>query len=97
VQMFAQIEQMFQVKLPVAMLFEAPTLAELSQILSREALKSRWYSLVTIQPKGSRPPFFCMHGAGGNVLIYRELRIIWERTSLFTDCKARDWTVIRNP
>ncbi len=73
VQMFAQIEQMFQVKLPVAMLFEAPTLAELSQILSREALKSRWSSLVTIQPKGSRPPFFCMHGAGGNVLIYREL------------------------
>src|SRR5258708_27009827 len=48
VQMFAQIEQMFQVKLPVAMLFEAPTLAELSQILSREAIKSRWSSLVTI-------------------------------------------------
>jgi len=73
VQMFAQIEQMFQVKLPVAMLFEAPTIAELSQILSREAPKTRWSSLVTIQPKGSRPPFFCMHGAGGNVLIYREL------------------------
>jgi thioesterase domain-containing protein len=28
---------------------------------------------VPIQPSGSRPPFFCFHGAGGNVLIYRKL------------------------
>jgi phthiocerol/phenolphthiocerol synthesis type-I polyketide synthase E len=73
VQMFAQIDQMFQVKLPVATLFEAPTIGDLAQIVNREAPRSRWSSLVTIQPKGSRPPFFCMHGAGGNVLIYREL------------------------
>jgi|SRR5271157_293974 len=73
VQMFAQIDKMFHVKLPVATLFEAPTIGELAQILYREAPKSRWSSVVTIQPKGSRPPFFCMHGAGGNVLIYREL------------------------
>ena len=73
VQMFAQIDKVFQVKLPVATLFEAPTIGELTQIVSREAPKSHWSSLVTIQSKGSRPPFFCMHGAGGNVLIYREL------------------------
>ncbi len=73
VQMFAQIDQMFQVKLPVATLFEAPTIGDLAQIVNREAPKSRWSSLVTIQPKGKRPPFFCIHGAGGNVLIYREL------------------------
>jgi len=73
VQMFAQIDKVFQVKLPVATLFEAPTIADLAQIVNREAPKSRWSSLVPIQPKGSRPPFFCMHGAGGNVLIYREL------------------------
>jgi phthiocerol/phenolphthiocerol synthesis type-I polyketide synthase E len=73
VRMFAQIDQMFQVKLPVATLFEAPTIDDLAQIVSREAPASRWSSLVTIQPNGSRPAFFCMHGAGGNVLIYREL------------------------
>jgi thioesterase domain-containing protein/acyl carrier protein len=73
VQMFAQIDRAFQVKLPVATLFEAPTIGDLAQILNREAPRSRWSSLVTIQPKGSRPPFFCMHGAGGTVLIYREL------------------------
>jgi len=73
VQMFQQIDQVFQVKLPMATLFDAPTIGDLAQILDREAPNSRWSSLVTIQPNGSRPPFFCMHGAGGNVLIYREL------------------------
>ncbi len=29
-----------------------------------------WSSLVTIQAQGSRPPFFCIHGVGGNVLNY---------------------------
>jgi phthiocerol/phenolphthiocerol synthesis type-I polyketide synthase E len=70
VQMVAQIEQVFQVKIPIATLFEAPTIAELVQIINREATNSHWSSLVAIQPKGSRPPFFCMHGAGGNVFIY---------------------------
>src|SRR5438477_12550233 len=26
-----------------------------------------------MQPNGSRPPLFCVHGASGNVLIYRDL------------------------
>jgi phthiocerol/phenolphthiocerol synthesis type-I polyketide synthase E len=73
VQLFSQIEQVFKVKLPVAMLFEAPTIDELARILRREAPTSGWSPLVAIQPAGSRPPFFCIHAAGGNVLIYREL------------------------
>lgn len=31
---------------------------------------NNWSSLVPIQPHGSRPPFFCFHGVGGNVLNY---------------------------
>jgi phthiocerol/phenolphthiocerol synthesis type-I polyketide synthase E len=73
VQLFAQIEKVFQVKLPLATLFEAPTIEELARILRREASAPRWSPLVAVQPAGSRPPFFCVHGAGGNVLIYRDL------------------------
>jgi phthiocerol/phenolphthiocerol synthesis type-I polyketide synthase E len=73
VQLFAQIEKIFGVKLPLATLFEAPTIEELARILRREDSQAGWSSLVTIQSSGSRPPFFCIHGAGGTVLIYREL------------------------
>jgi len=45
----------------------------LARILRPETARSGWSSLVTIQPAGSRPPLFCMHPHGGNVLIYRDL------------------------
>ena len=34
-----------------------------------------WSSLVAIQPNGSKPPFFCVHGLGGEVLRFRELAL----------------------
>jgi phthiocerol/phenolphthiocerol synthesis type-I polyketide synthase E len=73
VHLFVQIEKTFNVKLPIFTLFEAPTIGELAQVLRRDVAPAGWSPLVAIQPNGSRPPFFCMHGAGGNVLIYREL------------------------
>lgn len=73
VRMFSQIEQTFGVKLPLITLYEAPTIAELDRILRGEISSSGWSPLVAIQRSGSRPPFFCIHGAGGTVLIYRDL------------------------
>src|SRR6202035_6054305 len=73
VHLFAEIEKVFKVKLPLATLFDAPTIQELAGILRSEAPSKGWSPLVAIQDSGSRPPFFCVHGAGGNVLIYREL------------------------
>ena len=73
VQMFAQIEKTFKIKLPLATLYEAPTIEELAKILDGETASSGWTPMVPIQIEGSRPPFFCMHGAGGTVLMYRDL------------------------
>jgi phthiocerol/phenolphthiocerol synthesis type-I polyketide synthase E len=73
VQLFSRIATVFNIQLPLATLFEAPTIAELARVLGYEVSSSHWSPLVAIQPSGSRPPFFCMHGAGGNVLIYRDL------------------------
>jgi thioesterase domain-containing protein/non-ribosomal peptide synthetase component F len=73
VRLFAQISKEFQRKLPLSVLFEAPTIAQLAKVLQGEGTSSDWSPLVAIQPNGSRPPFFCIHGGGGNVLIYRDL------------------------
>jgi thioesterase domain-containing protein/acyl carrier protein len=73
VQIFAQIENVFKIKLPLATLYEAPTVGELATILRGKVSADRWSPLVCIQPSGSRPPFFCIHPHGGNVLTYREL------------------------
>jgi phthiocerol/phenolphthiocerol synthesis type-I polyketide synthase E len=73
VQMFAQIEKVFGIKLPLATLYEAPTIEELAKLLCGETAVSGLSPLVAIQVAGSRPPFFCMHGAGGTVLMYRDL------------------------
>ncbi len=73
VQMFAQIEKVLKVRLPLTTLYEAPAIEGIARILQGEGVSSGWKSLVLIQPLGSRPPFFCFHGGGGNVLIYRKL------------------------
>ncbi|MBV9385107.1 MAG: amino acid adenylation domain-containing protein [Chroococcidiopsidaceae cyanobacterium CP_BM_ER_R8_30] len=41
--------------------------------VSEDKPKDLWSSLVEIQPKGSQPPLFCIHGLGGEVLCYRYL------------------------
>ncbi|MEH1843055.1 MAG: amino acid adenylation domain-containing protein [Nostoc sp.] len=84
--LFWQIEKTFQKNLPLAILFQSGTIEALAQIICQEDLaanktlvntldKSRttWSSLVEIQPNGSKPPFFCIHGLGGEVLCFREL------------------------
>jgi surfactin family lipopeptide synthetase A len=73
VRMFAQIEKVFKTRLPLATLYEAPAIEDMARILSSGVVSWRWSPLVAIQTSGSRPPFFCFHGAGGNVLIYRNL------------------------
>jgi aspartate racemase len=59
--------------LPPAILFQAPTIEKLAAVLRNEEGAARWCSLVPIQPEGSKPPFFCVHGLGGHVLRFGAL------------------------
>jgi thioesterase domain-containing protein/acyl carrier protein len=70
--LFAQIHNRFGKNLPLSTLFTAPTIEQLAKTLRAEGGVT-WSSLVPIQPHGSKPPLFCIHAAGANVLIYRPL------------------------
>src|SRR2546421_8185763 len=74
VRLFAQIEKAFGRNLPLATLFQAPTVRQLARALRDEGWQPAWSSLVMIQPgDAKRRPFFCIHAVGGNVLEYRDL------------------------
>ena len=42
-------------------------------VLQVKGGKPRWSPVVAIQPRGSRPPFFGVHTASGEVMLFREL------------------------
>ena len=72
---FAKIEEKFGKVLPLSILLKAPTIEKLATIIRQEECSEAWSPLVEIQVEGSKPPLFCIHGGGFNILIYRELAI----------------------
>ncbi len=70
---FFLLEQVYGRRLPLATLFQAPTIAELASLLSREHWMPPWQSLVAIQPSGTARPIFMVPGVGGNVLVFAQL------------------------
>ena len=73
VRLFAQIERVIGVRLPVSALFLAPDIARLARRIEEAGFVSPWSSLVAIRPDGARRPLFMVPGIGGNVLCYGDL------------------------
>jgi thioesterase domain-containing protein/acyl carrier protein len=73
VRLMHRIEREFGKRLPITALLQAPTIEELAGILQQDGFAPGWSPLIPIQPRGSKPPLFCVHGIGGSVMTYREL------------------------
>jgi thioesterase domain-containing protein/acyl carrier protein len=73
VRMFAEIEKVCGRRLPLATLFQAPTVEDLARVVRHEGWSPPPSSLVAIQPNGARPPLFCVPGHFGTVLCFQEL------------------------
>lgn len=73
VRLLAQIEKAVGKSLPVSALFQAPTIAQLAGLLSREGSTVPYSSLVPIQPNGTKPPMFWVHGVTGHALHFYNL------------------------
>jgi acyl carrier protein len=74
--------------LPLATLFQAPTIEKLAEILRQEDAGPET-TIVPLQPLGTRPPFFCVPGAGGTVLYLNELANHLGQDQLFYALQAK--------
>ena len=68
VKLMERIRKQYQLDLPLAILFQAGTIASISKMIHENYQLGPWSPVVPIQPQGSKPPLFCVHPAGGNVL-----------------------------
>lgn len=71
--MMVELEKLHGKRLPLALLLQAPTIQGLAKTIRERGWDPQWQSLVPINPGGNKNPLYCVHAAGGNVLLYREL------------------------
>ena len=71
--LFVRISSVFGKDLPLAALFQAPTVELLAKQLRPESHATGYATLVAIQPHGTNPPFFCVHGGAGSTLFLHRL------------------------
>src|SRR6185436_11611363 len=70
VRLVSEIASRFGVEVPLATLFEHGTIRTQARLLRQREIEPEWSPLVSIQPHGSKPPLFLVHGIGGEVLSY---------------------------
>ena len=71
VRLMSLVQEQFGGKLPLSSLFEAPDIARQAALLDRGG--DVWSPLVCLQPKGAKPPLFCVHAVAGDLLAYSAL------------------------
>jgi len=71
--LMSEVKKLTGKTLPLATLFQAATVETFAAILRGEGWKPFWSSLVPIRTGGTRNALFLVHGAEGNVLLYRQM------------------------
>ena len=73
IRLIAEIKEQLGIDLPLAMLYDKTTVEQLAVVLRSAPEPVEWSPVVPIQSKGTKPPLFCVHPAGGSVMGYFEL------------------------
>lgn len=61
VKMIAQIKNIFGCEVPLASLFQAPTIAQLAEVIRKNQYRSEWSYLIPLQSSESGTPIFAIH------------------------------------
>jgi amino acid adenylation domain-containing protein len=80
--LMSRIEKVTGKRIPLATLLQHPTVEGLANAIRNNDFESQWQCIVPIREGGNLLPLFCMHAAGGNVLLYRNWQIECTRIGL---------------
>ncbi|MAT97953.1 MAG: hypothetical protein CL608_12475 [Anaerolineaceae bacterium] len=89
VRLFTELQAVTGHNLPLATLFQAPTIAALADVIRQGGDAQTWTSLVPIRATGSKPPFFCIHGVTGDILWLKDLADLMDDEQPFYGVQAR--------
>ena len=81
--------------LPITLLFQYPTVAQLSEVIEQQRPSDAWSALVPIKEGGKRPPFYMVHGGAGHVFNYQKLADSLAKDQPFYGVQPPDWTGYR--
>ncbi len=82
VQLFSQIQKQLDKDLPLATLFQYPTIEELAQIIRQKELVAPISSLVAVKPSGAKKPFF-FHGGAADALSWAKFAKLLDKEQPF--------------
>ena len=97
VRLLARVQAELDWTLPLSSLFEATTVQAQAALLREPASAAPGTALVAIQPRGSKPPFFCVHPAGGHALCYVPLARALGSARPFYGLQARGLDGVSTP
>jgi amino acid adenylation domain-containing protein len=75
VQLFHEINISFNLTLPLATLFHAPTVRRMAAIIRDSDVEQMSVPLVEIQPHGSQLPMYCIGPVEGELIVFRRLAL----------------------
>ncbi len=72
IELMHNIESQLGFKLPLSALFRKPSIAGLAELINGDS-SGLYHYLVPIKPEGTNPPLYIIHGAGLEVMVFKEL------------------------
>ncbi len=95
VQVMARLEKETRNRLPLVALLKHPTIKKLATYMDSEFIT--WDSLVPIKPEGTKPPFYIVHGAHHNVLMFNDLAQYLHKDQPFYGLQSRGLDGVTEP
>ena len=73
IRLLNNVEKVFGIRLPIATIFQSPTVEEMALVISGKIAPPDWSVVIPIQSHGSQRPLYLVHGAGGGIMGYTAL------------------------